>query len=68
MSNITDDDNKKINISFEVFKKTLAYDISSVKYEDIGKRIGEIMSKVLKKKVTIEDKGLTSDIKATIKD
>jgi hypothetical protein len=68
MSNFTDEDNKNLNISFEVFKKTLAYDISSVKYEDIGKRIGEIMSKVLKKKVTIEDKGLTSDIKATIKD
>jgi hypothetical protein len=68
MSNITDDDSKKLNISFEVFKKTLAYDISSVKYEDIGKRIGEFIAKVLKKKVTIENNALTSDIKATIKD
>lgn len=55
-------------ITSEVFKKCLASDIISIKREDIPKKIAEILSKCLKKKVTIEGDGLTEEIKATVYD
>ena len=58
----------KVKITSEVFKKTLSSEIIPIKREDIPKKISEILSKCLKKKVIIEGNGLTEEIKATVYD
>jgi hypothetical protein len=64
MDDLTDDEVKYLSSVLEVYKKTIAYDLDSVEDKEIEDKI----SKILEKSVSIKGNGLTSDIKATIKD
>lgn len=68
MDGLTDDEVKCLSTVLEVYKKTIAYDLDSVEDKEIGDKISKILEKSLKKIVQIKGNGLTSDIKATIKD
>ena len=59
---------EKLDIVMKIYEKTLYSELAEVKVEDIPKTISEILSKCLKKKVTIKGDGLTQDIKATVYD
>jgi hypothetical protein len=50
----------------KVFKKTLAYDISEVKTDEISAKLANILSKCLNKKVKVNGNGITDDIKIEI--
>ena len=68
MDGLTDDEVKCLSTVLEVYKKTIAYDLDSVEDKEIEDKISKILEKSLKKIVSIKGNGLTSDIKATIKD
>ena len=57
---------KKIDmdIALKVYQKTLHSELESVKFEDIPKKIEEILSKCLNKKVNVEGNGLTQNLTA----
>lgn len=59
---------KKIDmdIALEIYQKTLYPDLESVKFEDIPKKIEEILSKCLNKKVNVEGNGLTQNLTANV--
>lgn len=49
-----------------VYEKTLASDISEVKFDEIPAKIAEILSKCLKKKVNVSGNGITDEMKIEI--
>lgn len=49
-----------------VYEKTLASDISEVKFDEIPTKIAEILSKCLNKKVDVSGNGITDEIKIKI--
>lgn len=49
-----------------VYKKTLASDMSEVKFDEIPAKISEILSKCLNKKVNVSGDGITDGIKIKI--
>lgn len=49
-----------------VYEKTLASDISEVKFDEIPAKLAEILSKCLKKKVNVNGDGITDEIKIKI--
>lgn len=55
-----------LKLSVELYDKLYSSQIESVKYEDIPKKIGEILEKCLKKKVEVKGNGLSEDIKVKI--
>lgn len=59
---------KKIDmdIALEIYQKTLYPDLESVKFEDIPKKIEEILYKCLNKKVNVEGNGLTQNLTANV--
>lgn len=59
---------KKIDmdIALEIYQKTLYPDLESVKFEDIPKKIEEILSKCLNKKVNVKGNGLTQNLTANV--
>ena len=59
---------KKIDmdIALKVYQKTLYSELESVKFEDIPKKIEEILSKCLNKKVNVEGNGLTQNLTVNV--
>lgn len=59
---------KKIDmdIALKVYQKTLYSELESIKFEDISKKIEEILSKCLNKKVNVEGNGLTQNITVNV--
>ena len=55
-----------LKLSVELYDKLYSSQIESVKYEDIPKKIGEILEKCIKKKVEVKGNGLSEDIKVKI--
>lgn len=55
-----------INIALKVYQKTLYSDLESVKFEDIPKKIEELLSKCLKKKVNVKGNGLTQNLTVNV--
>ncbi len=49
-----------------VYEKTLASDISEVKFDEIPVKISEILSKCLNKKVNVSGNGITDEMKIEI--
>lgn len=49
-----------------VYEKTLASDISEVKFDEIPAKIAEILSKCLNKKVNVSGNGITDEMKIEI--
>ena len=47
----------------KVFEKTLAYDMSEVKTDEIPAKIAEILSKCLNKKDNVSGNGTTDEMK-----
>lgn len=68
MDGFTDDEVKCLSTVFEIYKKTIAYDLDLIEDKEIVDEISKILEKSLKKIVSIKGNGLTSDIKVTIKD
>ena len=59
---------KKIDmdIALEIYQKTLYPDLESVKFEDIPKKIEELLSKCLNKKVKVVGNGLTQNLTVNV--
>lgn len=57
---------EQFKLTADVFSKTLASQIESVKFEDIPTKISELLSSALKTNVTVCGNGLTDDIKVKI--
>lgn len=49
-----------------VYEKTLAYDVSEVKTDEIPAKLAKIFSKCLNKKVNVNGNGITDEIKIEI--
>lgn len=49
-----------------VYEKTLASDISEVKFDEIPTKIANILSKCLNKKVNVSGNGITDEMKIEI--
>lgn len=49
-----------------VYEKTLASEVSEVKFDEIPAKLAEIFSKCLNKKVKVNGNGLTDDMKIEI--
>ena len=49
-----------------VYEKTLASDMSEVKFDEIPAKIAEILSKCLNKKVNVSGNGITDEMKIEI--
>lgn len=49
-----------------VYEKTLAPEVSEVKFDEIPAKLAEILSKCLKKKVNVNGDGITDEIKIKI--
>jgi hypothetical protein len=59
-------DKAYLKLSVDLYDKLFSSQIESVKYEDIPKKIGEILERCLKKKVEVKGNGLSEDIKVKI--
>ena len=57
---------EKLDLVLQVYNATLYSELESVKFEDIPKKIEDILTRVLKRKVTIHGNGLTENIIAEI--
>lgn len=57
------DNIKELTTVLNVAEKTLGFEMSQVKAEDIPDIISSILQKVLKQKVKVEGNGITEDIK-----
>ena len=55
-----------IDIALEIYQKTLHPDLENVKFEDIPKKIEELLSKCLNKKVNVEGNGLTQNLTVNV--
>ena len=49
-----------------VYEKTLAHDVSEVKFEEIPANLAKIFSKCLNKKVNVSGNGLTDEMRIEI--
>lgn len=49
-----------------VYEKTLAHDVSDVKFDEIPTKLAKIFSKCLSKKVNVSGNGLTDEMKIEI--
>ena len=49
-----------------VYEKTLASDMSEVKFDEIPDKLSEILSKCLNKKVNVSGNGITDEMKIEI--
>lgn len=49
-----------------VYEKTLASEVSEVKFDEIPAKIAEILSKCLNKKVNVSGNGITDEMKIEI--
>lgn len=57
---------ENLDLVLQVYNATLYSELESVKFEDIPKKIEDILTRVLKRKVTIHGNGLTENIIAEI--
>ena len=55
-----------MDIALKIYQKKLYSELESVKFEDIPKKIEEILSKCLNKKVNVEGNGLTQNLTANV--
>lgn len=60
------DDIKELTTVLNVVEKTLGFEMSQVKAEDIPDIISSILEKMAKRKVKVEGNGITEDIKAKV--
>ena len=65
MENINDNI-KELTTAIKVVEKTLGFEMSQVKAEDIPDIIGSILEKMTKRKVKVEGNGITEDIKVVL--
>lgn len=49
-----------------VYEKTLAHDVSEVKFDEIPAKLSKIFSKCLNKKVNVSGNGITDEMKMEI--
>lgn len=49
-----------------VYEKTLAHDVSEVKFEEIPAKLSKIFAKCLNKKVNVSGNGITDEMKIEI--
>ena len=49
-----------------VYEKTLASEMSEIKFDEIPAKLAEILSKCLKKKVNVSGNGITDEIKIKV--
>ena len=57
---------KELTTILKIAEKTLCFEMSQVKAEDIPDFIGSILEKMAKRKVKVEGNGLTEDIKVKV--
>ena len=57
---------KELTTVLNIAKKTLCFEMTQVKAEDIPDTIASILEKVAKRKVKVEGNGITEDIKAKV--
>ena len=57
---------KELTTVLKVAEKTLGFEMSQVKAEDIPDIISSILQKVLKRKVNVEGNGISNDIKVKV--
>ena len=57
-----DKEKEYLKLSVDLYDKLFSSQIEPVKYEDIPKKIAEILEKCLKKKVEVKGNGLNEDI------
>ena len=50
----------------QVYEKTLAHDVSEVKFDEIPAKLAKILSKCLNKKVNVNGDGITDEMKIEI--
>lgn len=50
----------------QIYEKTLAHDVSEVKFDEIPTKLAKIFSKCLNKKVNVSGNGITDEIKIEI--
>lgn len=60
------DNIKELTTALNVVEKTLGFEMSQVKAEDIPEIIYSILQKMAKRKVKVEGNGLTEDIKVKV--
>ena len=65
MENINDNI-KKLTTALKVAEKTLGFEMTQVKAEDIPDIISRILEKVSKRKVKVEGNGLSGEIKLQV--
>ena len=65
MENINDNI-KELTTVLKIAEKTLGFEMTQVKAEDIPDIIGSILEKMAKRKVKVEGNGLTEDIKVKV--
>lgn len=56
----------ELELVTRVYEKTLASDMSEVKFDEIPTKIANILSKCLNKKVNVSGNGITDEMKIEI--
>lgn len=59
-------DKQYLKLSIDLYDKLFSSQIEPLKYEDIPNKIGELLERILKKKVEVKGNGLSEDINVKI--
>lgn len=61
-----DKEKEYLKLSIDLYDKLYGSQIEPLKYEDIPNKIGELLERIIKKKIEVKGNGLSEDIKVKI--